>query len=52
MPEGAFYETTWLPDRNANTTITVPMDSKLYREYGAQLMGEAVCSFQNTNVDI
>ncbi|XP_047526413.1 CD109 antigen [Pieris napi] len=41
-PEGAFYETTWLPDRNANTTITVPMESQLYREYGAQLMGETV----------
>ncbi|XP_038211501.1 CD109 antigen [Zerene cesonia] len=41
-PEGAFYEVTWLPDRNANTTIGVPKDSQLYREAGAQLRGREV----------
>ncbi|VVC99102.1 unnamed protein product, partial [Leptidea sinapis] len=41
-PEGAFYEVTWLPDRNANSTIIVPKDSQLYREAGEQLKGEEV----------
>ncbi|CAH0713091.1 unnamed protein product, partial [Brenthis ino] len=41
-PEGAFYERTWLPDRNANSTIAVPMDSQLYRDAGAQLHGRQV----------
>ncbi|CAB3251025.1 unnamed protein product [Arctia plantaginis] len=31
-PEGAFYEVTWLPNRNDNTTIVVPKNSSLYRE--------------------
>ncbi|XP_026496456.1 CD109 antigen [Vanessa tameamea] len=38
-PEGAFYEVTWLPDRNANSTINVPLDSQLYRDAGNQLKG-------------
>ncbi|XP_075980863.1 macroglobulin complement-related isoform X2 [Anticarsia gemmatalis] len=31
-PEGAFYEVTWLPNRNDNSTIVVPKNSSLYRE--------------------
>lgn len=31
-PEGAFYEVTWLPNRNDNATIVVPKNSSLYRE--------------------
>ncbi|XP_026743707.1 CD109 antigen [Trichoplusia ni] len=31
-PEGAFYEVTWLPNRNDNSTIVVPKNSTLYRE--------------------
>ncbi|XP_049876767.1 CD109 antigen [Pectinophora gossypiella] len=33
-PEGAFYEVTWLPNRNDNSTIVVPKDTQLYREMG------------------
>ncbi|XP_073953212.1 macroglobulin complement-related isoform X2 [Choristoneura fumiferana] len=31
-PQGAFYEVTWLPDRNENSTINVPKDSPLLRD--------------------
>ncbi|XP_045452691.1 CD109 antigen [Melitaea cinxia] len=41
-PEGAFYEVTWLPDRNANSSIAVPLDSLLYRTAGHQLHGVQV----------
>lgn len=30
-PEGAFYEVTWLPDRNENDTIALPRSHPLYR---------------------
>ncbi|CAG5055792.1 unnamed protein product [Parnassius apollo] len=30
-PEGAFYEVTWSPDRNANSSISVPANSGLFR---------------------
>lgn len=42
-PEGAFYEATWLPDRNANSTIAVPLDSPLYRDAADHLKGTRVC---------
>ncbi|XP_037873449.1 CD109 antigen [Bombyx mori] len=32
-PEGAFYEVTWLPNRNDNSSLVVPKNSSLYREY-------------------
>ncbi|XP_026320677.1 uncharacterized protein LOC113230803 [Hyposmocoma kahamanoa] len=35
---GAFYEVTWLPDRNCNSTIAVPKDSALYREVTQQVL--------------
>ncbi|XP_069361628.1 CD109 antigen [Maniola hyperantus] len=41
-PEGSFYEVTWSPDRNANDTIAVPMDSQVYREAAYQLKGQKV----------
>ncbi|XP_047030679.1 CD109 antigen [Helicoverpa zea] len=31
-PDGAFYEVTWMPNRNDNSTIVVPKNSTLYRE--------------------
>ncbi|KAM3959264.1 macroglobulin complement-related [Aphomia sociella] len=30
-PEGAFYEVTWLPDRNENDTIVLPRSHELYQ---------------------
>ncbi|XP_068620051.1 CD109 antigen [Battus philenor] len=39
-PEGAFYEVTWSPDRNANATIAVPASSGLFR--GAAHLGVEV----------
>ncbi|XP_013162940.1 PREDICTED: CD109 antigen [Papilio xuthus] len=39
-PEGAFYEVTWSPDRNANATIAVPANSGLFR--GAANIGVEV----------
>lgn len=36
-PEGAFYEVTWLPDRNDNSTIKVAKDSALYQGVKQQL---------------
>ncbi|CAH0764124.1 unnamed protein product [Diatraea saccharalis] len=36
LPHGAFYEVTWLPDRNDNSTLTVPLDHPV----AAQLLSD------------
>ncbi|XP_032519438.2 CD109 antigen [Danaus plexippus] len=38
-PWGAFMEVHRAADRNANSTIVVPLDSHLYRDVGSQLQG-------------